>query len=292
MTKTLNDRLFDAIKEDDLKEVSKCLKEGADVYATDSKGQTPLHLAYKSVAIAELLIEHGADFNATDNKGLTPLHNSCFYNRIEIPKLLIEKGADINLADNKGLTPLHNACSTGRTTVVKLLIENGAKVNITDNTGLDHTPLHKACLTKYAEIVKLLIDNGANVNATSDGSPLYIAWAFKRTEIVKLLISAVLLKNLGKKEKPNYIKNHEDFSAYWDKQNEIIDLKINYLPKEEILNSKSLARTILNKVSSDKDGSLVSYSFHQFFKSLNTEAIKNKITKEDDQTISDIMPSF
>ena len=121
MTKTLNDRLFDAIKEDDIKEVSKCLKEGAVVYTTDSKGRTPLHLTYKSVAIAELLIEHGADPTATDNEGLTPLHNAGFYNGIEISKLVIVKGANINVADNKGLTPLHKACSRGRTAVAKLL---------------------------------------------------------------------------------------------------------------------------------------------------------------------------
>lgn len=41
----------------------------------------------------------------------------------------------------------------------------------------------------------------------------------------------------------------------------------------------------------DSNGSLVSYSFHQFFKSMNTESIKNKITKEAEQTISDITPS-
>ncbi|HEY2566282.1 MAG TPA: ankyrin repeat domain-containing protein [Candidatus Aquirickettsiella sp.] len=120
MTKTLNDRLFDAIKEDDIKEVSKCLKEGAVVYATDSKGRTPLHLAYKSVAIAELLIEHRADPNATDNEGLTPLHKACSRGRTAVAELLIENGANVNATDHG--SPLYIAWSFKRNEIVKLLI--------------------------------------------------------------------------------------------------------------------------------------------------------------------------
>ncbi|WP_342227226.1 ankyrin repeat domain-containing protein [Rickettsiella endosymbiont of Rhagonycha lignosa] len=280
MTKTLNDRLFDAINENDIKEVSKCLKEGAVVYATDSKGRRPLHLAYKSVAIAKLLIEHRADPNATDNEGLTPLHNACFYRGIEISKLLIEKGANINVADNKGLTPLHKACSRGRTDVAKLFIENGAKVNATDK-GLIHTPLHKACLAEYTDIVKLLIENGANVNATDHRSPLYIASSFKRDEIVKLLISAILLENLGKKEKPEYIKQHQDFSAYWDE--EVKKIKISFLQSK--LDSKTLAEDIVYKISLLEKDTLLSLSCHQFFKLLYLEKT-NELSKKADKSVN------
>ena len=50
------------------------LKAGADVYAKDKCGNTPLHLAasFSAVAEVEVLLKAGADPSAIDNAGKTP----------------------------------------------------------------------------------------------------------------------------------------------------------------------------------------------------------------------------
>jgi ankyrin repeat protein len=65
-TKELNRLLIEAIKQGDLEEVKRLVKEGADVNAKDCFKYTTLILAccYKYFEIAHFLIDNGADINA------------------------------------------------------------------------------------------------------------------------------------------------------------------------------------------------------------------------------------
>lgn len=229
------------------------------------------------------LIEKGANVNATFFEA--PLfYRLSIEGHEELIKLLIEEGgANVNAANADGATPLHWVCKNGYIEAAKLLIKKGANVNATISNHR-WTPLHWACEKGLIKVAKLLIENGANLNATDiDGlTPLNLAYLHNHIELAKWLISRLLLKNL-KEEEPDFIK-HQDLSAYWKEQ----ILKIKYLPQEEIIGGKTLTETILNKISSGKSDTLVSHSFHQLFKSLNSEAIKSQASKIDqwDTTMS------
>ncbi|MEA3397773.1 MAG: ankyrin repeat domain-containing protein [Chloroflexota bacterium] len=90
------------------------IEAGADVNATNSKGQTPLFRAVRLMAnnpegrshivkITKALIEAGADVNHRDNGQYTPLHK---VNLSTTAQVLIEAGADVNARNSLGETPL------------------------------------------------------------------------------------------------------------------------------------------------------------------------------------------
>ena len=112
---TKEEKLFDAIRRDDIVEVERLLNEGADVNARDGYNWSPLHVAcyhgrHGRTDTATLLLDRGADVNARDETATTPLHTACWWGRTDIARLLIERGADADVRDNGGDTPIDYAC--------------------------------------------------------------------------------------------------------------------------------------------------------------------------------------
>ena len=132
-----------AIRDDEIETVKKCIAAGADVNAPDEYGETPLQLAanWCNRPIMELLISEGADVDGGAG-GYTPLYITVSSGAIEDAKFLISKGADLNTRDKYQRTPLHLASFRGRLTFVELLISEGANVNARDQDG--HSPLDLA----------------------------------------------------------------------------------------------------------------------------------------------------
>ena len=135
--------LFTAIKDNDLKNVKRCLKAGADPNAQDELGMTALHEASRTgkTAIVRLLIEHGADPNARWTNNITSLDWACAWGYIAIARLLLDAGADVNARNNDCCTPLHWACLNRHTAIARLLLERGADPGAQDANG--ETPLEK-----------------------------------------------------------------------------------------------------------------------------------------------------
>ncbi|KVI06120.1 Ankyrin repeat-containing protein [Cynara cardunculus var. scolymus] len=71
------------------------------------EGCSLLHLACQTAdcSMVELLLQHGANINASDSKGQTPLHHSIIRGRTSIAKLLLHRGANPQAADMEGKTP-------------------------------------------------------------------------------------------------------------------------------------------------------------------------------------------
>lgn len=155
-----------------LDELKSLVKNGADVNATDSHGNTPLYTTLMYGASennaakreerfekASYLIENGAKL---DIKGYAlPL---LFYsiNHFETLKLLVEAGANINeknkfshLMSRSGDTPLHWAALYGTIKEVKYLISKGADIKTKDNCGW--TPLHCAIFSGNKELVSFFL---------------------------------------------------------------------------------------------------------------------------------------
>lgn len=207
----------------------------------------------------KLLIKNNAEINVADEKGETPLFRACidgFSDRVE---LLIKHGADVNNADISEEAPLHGAAAHGQINAAKLLLKNGADINKIDEDG--ETPLFKA--------LKYIPDKKEEIE--------------KYIETAKFLIDTMLEQNPWQ-EKPDYIGQHKDLSAYWDKQMQIINLKIDYLLESQIIGSKNSTQNLLNKGFLAENNSLFSLSFHRFFKLLNTEVIEEIVSNKTDNS--------
>ena len=127
--KNLNEKLFEAIRENKIDKVLELIEKGADIEARNKGGWTPLHIAcsYGKTETALMLIEKGADIGARNNGGSTPLHYACAYGKTETALILIEKGADIEARNNGGETPLDWA-SEGLKEVLKNKIQNSKDI--------------------------------------------------------------------------------------------------------------------------------------------------------------------
>ena len=108
--------------------------EGADIMATDKRGNTPLHSrASNWQGRVDILIELGADVNHGEGANGTPLHMIARHCNLDIARALIDNGANVNALNAAGLPPLAYAlhqCSNnniqGLVPLAKLLLEAGA----------------------------------------------------------------------------------------------------------------------------------------------------------------------
>ena len=76
IAKEIDEKLLEAVQDNDLDNVKNLISQGADINAKTGNGETPLHLA-QSKEIAEFLISIGADIEAKDDEfGMTPLFNA------------------------------------------------------------------------------------------------------------------------------------------------------------------------------------------------------------------------
>ncbi|KAI7752334.1 hypothetical protein M8C21_014821 [Ambrosia artemisiifolia] len=102
------DYLKDYTTDDPSKSSLTSIREIDDPLTNESlKGCSLLHLACQTAdcTMVELLLQHGANINASDSNGQTPLHHSIIRGRLEIAQLLLSRGADALAADTEGKTP-------------------------------------------------------------------------------------------------------------------------------------------------------------------------------------------
>lgn len=152
--KTLPKEFEDLLKSGDVQ----ALKDVFTKCEIDARGSFYKHTAlafdHCPHELAQWLVEQGADLQATDTWGNTPLHRRSRSRSGNISSLL-ELGADVNMASNYGGTPLHAAGEAHNPENTALLLAHGAKVDIINIYGL--TPLEYALKTcSNIEIVKTL----------------------------------------------------------------------------------------------------------------------------------------
>jgi ankyrin repeat protein len=170
---------------------------GADVMATDTGGNTPLHMAATGASekTISLFLDAGADVNAKNDEGWTPLHFAAENGCTEVFDKLIASGADVKTRTVSGETVLHCLAKiafggTQHRYIIPILLSRGLDINAKDREG--HTPLHHAtgCAENDKDIATLLIMLGADISATNNAGEtlLHRAAGWGNKYLLELLI--------------------------------------------------------------------------------------------------------
>src|SRR4051794_10518384 len=155
-----------------------------------SAQQTTLFDAVKNNNVKEvkLLLDKGANPNAYDDDSDNVLINATLFASADCMKLLLQNKANPNLKNKYGETPL--MLCTSDLDKMNLLLRYGANINDTSQSG--NNALMIACIAGSSYIiVKWLIDNGANVKAKRWGgeTALMRASQFCDTMTIHLLLN-------------------------------------------------------------------------------------------------------
>ena len=220
--------LHDLAESDDsesLAAVARQIRNGADVNAVTSDGETPLNLATRVTTCADTprcscsapdrpscpykgntrmiraLLAHGADPNRADVHGMTPLFWAFYNNQTEDILVLLKAGARPSGHDGNGETTW-DLLKDADPRVVRELLAHGADPNERDGRGanaLHALALHwdgdwsgRARDRRFLAVARLLLARGADVRAVSDhaGTPLHAAASTGFTAFGRLLIAA------------------------------------------------------------------------------------------------------
>jgi ankyrin repeat protein len=156
---SIDQELFEASEENNLAEVCRLLKAGADVNAKGRGDSTPLHEAsYKGhVQVFKELLEHGADIDAKTNGSSTPLHFACANENVTVVNELLSRGANIEAKDHEDNTPLHDASRIGHVEIVQALLSGGANLLAANNRG--QFPIHIAVNRRKLAAAKCLLQH-------------------------------------------------------------------------------------------------------------------------------------
>ena len=122
----LDDRLFEALKNNNLEKVKALVQKGANIHKKNMYGDSYLdECAYVGyIDIVKYFVEEkGFSVHAKINDGKTPLFHASDGGRLEVVRYLVEKGADVNQTDIIGVTPIFMAAGKGHLEVLKFLVQ-------------------------------------------------------------------------------------------------------------------------------------------------------------------------
>lgn len=173
--------------DDNSTELLKTLITEETVTTKDSAGNTPLHLAvmYNApVSSVDYLISIGADVNARNKNGDSVLYIAAAKNKKEIGQILLDNNADIFATNTQNESPLKIALMNKK---VQDWLITSKTLNKTDGSG--NTPLHYAAEWNLFEASKMLVERGANVKATNANgeSAVFSAVKSDNANIIQLL---------------------------------------------------------------------------------------------------------
>lgn len=167
----------------------KMLVNKENVNAKDSSGNTALHIAIQKDApidYIKYLIDAGSDVNARNKNGDSVLFIAAGKNRRDAGDLLIEKDADIFATNVQNNSPLRIALTRGGE--IQDWMITSKTLNTTDGSG--NTPLHYAAEWQLNNAIINLIQKGAKVTAENANgeSALFSAVKGDNPETIQILV--------------------------------------------------------------------------------------------------------
>lgn len=136
------DGIVKAVKFDDIKDISKQLKNGLDPNTIAPNGDPLLVIAAREKSdqvAAALAAAPNVELDKEDKAGENALMLAALNGDLPLVKLLVDKGAEVS---KKGWSPLHYAATNGNDEVVKYLVDKSAYIDAASPNGT--TPLMMA----------------------------------------------------------------------------------------------------------------------------------------------------
>jgi hypothetical protein len=134
-------RLFEAIEEEDAWLVRQALAQGASPMAWGAFGELPMIVAARkgNVDCMQALLEAGADLDARNQSQLCPLEAVFdWFEKSDKPKVvkwLLSKGANPNNLDVGGSSPMHELAEHGDVACLVEYIKAGARLDVVNHEG-------------------------------------------------------------------------------------------------------------------------------------------------------------
>ncbi|KAI2512192.1 serine/threonine kinase [Fragilaria crotonensis] len=154
--------LIENAQKGNLDEVLELLREGANVNATNTSGETALILASRNGfadVVKALLKHHGVNVDIKSNNGNTALINASYTGHLSVVSALLKYDrVEVNIKGEHGSTALIAASWHGHLEVVRALLKHHrVDVNILNNDG--NTALIAASWNGHLEVVRDLLDH-------------------------------------------------------------------------------------------------------------------------------------
>ena len=186
----MDNRLTDAVHNNDMRQVIALLASGMPVDIRGRHGVTGLMVAVMdgNKKMVDFLLSRNARVDAEDSLGGFPLNYAVCNNRLSIIYTLIAHKADVNAGGSTGVTALMDACSFGYPDIAVLLIKIGANINAQARAN-GMTALIQAVWSHEYNCAKLLLAHGANKTLRDRTGETALTYARKNqdTKMLKLL---------------------------------------------------------------------------------------------------------
>ncbi len=197
-TPSVIERLHAAALRGDPRTLNETLSAGANVDATDARGQTALLLAVQGghTTVARLLLDRGASVNTQAANQDTPWLLAGALGRTEILERMLSSGPDLSIRNRFGGTALIPACERGHVETVRLLTLR-TKIDLNHINDPGWTCLLEIVILggggpRHQETAKVVLDAGADPTlADRQGvTPLAHARARGQAEVARLIGAA------------------------------------------------------------------------------------------------------
>jgi len=185
-----------AVRKDEKDAGRLLLSRGADIFAANAKGESPLYLTFLSPerrnwTLRQWMLDPET-LSARDGLGNTALHYIAQWRFDSWIPYLVMIGAEIEAANATGETPLFAAVKQDSPSTIKVLIDNGASLFARDTLG--NSLLHAAVRWQAINGAKTLLDQGLDINchALNGKTPLHdsIRWSMSDMEALLLMRGA------------------------------------------------------------------------------------------------------
>ena len=164
------------------------LNRGADIFAANSKGESPLYLTFPSVERQTSNLRQWMltpqTLRARDGLGNTALHYAAQWRFDSWIPGLIQMGAETENPNATGETPIFSAVKVDSPSTIKVLNDYGASLFARDTLG--NSTLHAAVRWNAIHGAEMLLDMGVDINchALNGKTPLHdsIRWEMPAME--------------------------------------------------------------------------------------------------------------